>query len=284
MNINQEKLINPKRVNGCIVSQCPACASIGRDLNGKNHLSIKSNGVFNCAVDNSTEHRKLILKLIGMDGDLIDVETPEYRQPIPEVEKIYPNSILSGLVKDHSYYLDKGIREAVLDELKGGKAFKGNMAGRYVFPIVTLDGRIHGFSGRALYENPQIKWKHMGIKKNWVYPAHFVHDDIRRERSVILVESIGDLLALMSAGIRNVLVLFGVNLHGELLSYLIARSPNKIIISTNNDTKHNVGQNAAEKIANKLHNYFGEDKIQIKLPTKKDFGEMTEEEIKIWTK
>ena len=280
--INLEKLVNPKRVNGCIVAQCPACASIGRDLNGKNHLSIRSDGKFNCVIDGSTEHRNLILNLIGVDGGLIEVELPEQKQPIPEVEKIYPNSILDGLVKDHSYYLDKGIREAVLVELKSGKAFKGNMAGRYVFPIVTLDGRIHGFSGRALYENPSIKWKHMGVKKNWVYPAHFVHNDIRRERSVILVESIGDLIALMSAGIRNVLVLFGVNLHGELLSYLIARSPDKIYVSTNNDTKHNVGQEAAERIANKLLNYFGESKVQIKLPTKKDFGDMTEEEIKIW--
>lgn len=282
--INLEKLTNSKRVNGAIVAQCPACAAAGRDLKGKNHLSVLPNGKFNCVVDGSTEHRNLILKLVGLDPNNLEVELPEYKQPVPEVEKIYPRSILDGLVKDHSYYTDRGIKESVLVELMAGKAFKGNMAGRYVFPIVTLDGRIHGFSGRALYENPQVKWKHIGVKSNWVYPSHFVHDDIRRERSVILVESIGDLIALMSAGIRNVLVLFGTNLHGELLSYLIARSPNKIYVSTNNDIKHSVGQDAAERIQRKLSNYFSEDKIQIKLPTKKDFGDMTEEEIKIWSK
>jgi len=84
----------------------------------------------------------------------------------------------------------------------------------------------------------------------------------------------------MSANIRNVLVLFGVNLHSKLLSYLIANNPNKIYISTNNDTKHDVGQRAAERIRHQLLNYFGEDKVEIKLPTKKDFGEMNEEQIK----
>lgn len=277
------KVENAKSNGNKTIGRCPACAANGQDKTG-NHLAVFKDGKFGCVIDQSVEHRNLILKLIGSGDNVIEIEASEYKQPIPEVEKIYPLSILDGLVKDHSHYLDKGISEKVLNELMGGKAFRGNMAGRYVFPIFTLDGRIHGFSGRALYENPQIKWKHFGIKSNWVYPAYFVHDDIRRENSIILVESIGDLIALMSAGIRNVMVLFGVNLHKNLLSYLISRNPNKIIISTNNDVEHAVGQTAAEKIKNKLLNYFGEDKIQIKLPTKKDFGCMDEEEIKIWMK
>jgi len=283
MILDFTKLQHIKRTSGgSIACQCPACAASGHDLNGKNHLLASPNGKFACVVDNGEEHRNLILKLAGRNGSDAETFVQEYKQPIPQIERIFPNSILDGLVKDHSHYTDKGIKDSVLFELKSGRAFKGNMNGRYVFPIVTLDGRIHGFSGRALYDNPQIKWKHMGVKSNWVYPAHFVHDDIRRERSVILVESIGDLISLMSAGVRNVLVLFGVNLHGKLLSYLISRSPDKIYVATNNDVKHDVGQRAAERIAGKLTNYFGEDKIEIKLPTKKDFGDMTEEEIKIW--
>lgn len=283
MILDFTKLQHIKRTNGgSIACQCPACAVNGRDLNGKNHLLASPNGKFACVVDNSEEHRNLILKIAGRDGVDVEAFIQEYKQPIPQIERIFPDSILDGLVKDYSYYTDKGIKDSILIELKSGVAFRGNMNGRYVFPIYDLKGRIHGFSGRAVYDNPKIKWKHMGIKSNWVYPAYFVHDNIKEAKSVILVESIGDLLSLMSAGVRNVLVLFGVNLHGKVLSYLIANSPDKIYIATNNDVKHDVGQRAAERISEKLANYFGQDKIQIKLPTKKDFGDMTEEEIKLW--
>lgn len=278
--INLEKIENKKNLPGKVQGRCPCCAENNQDRSGE-HLILFPDGKFGCVVDDSKEHRARILQLIGL-GDGQEIEISEYKQPVPQVEKIYPLSILDGLVKDHSYYLNKGINEKVLNELMGGKAFRGNMAGRYVFPIFTLDGRIHGFSGRALYENPNVKWRHMGVKRNWVYPAHFVDDDIKQEKTVVLVESIGDLLSLMSAGVRNVLVLFGINIHGELISYLIARNPDKIYIATNNDIEHSVGQDASERISRKLCNYFSEDRIVIKLPTKKDFGEMTGEEIQIW--
>lgn len=277
------KLENAKTAQDKTIARCPACAAMGKDGTG-NHLAVYKNGNFGCVIDNSVEHRNVILKLVGLDPNSVETDfVQEYKQPIPQVERVFPDSILIGLVKDHSFYTSKGIRDAVLEELKAGIAFKGNMNGRYVFPIYDRKGRIHGFSGRALY-GQEIKWKHMGLKTNWVYPAHFNHDDIKNAKSVILVESIGDAVNLMSAGVRNVLVLFGVTLHSKLLSYLIANNPNQIYISTNNDIKHNVGQDAAERIARKLLNYFGPEKIKIRLPTKKDFGDMTEEEIKLFWK
>jgi len=277
--IDIAKLENVKNAQDKVIARCPACAANGKDTTG-NHLAVFKNGKFGCVIDDGVEHRNLILKLAGLDPNSVEVDfVKEYKQPIPQVERVFPESILSGLVKDHSFYTKKGIRDSILNELKAGVAFKGNMNGRYVFPIYNLKGQIHGFSGRALY-NQDIKWKHMGLKTNWVYPAYFNHDIIRNKRSVILVESIGDAVSLMSAGIYNVLVLFGVNLHGKLLSFLIANNPDKIYVSTNNDTKHNVGQEAAERIGRKLLNYFGQEKIEIRLPIKKDFGDMTEEEIK----
>ena len=279
--INISKLENVKHAQDKIIARCPACAANGKDTTG-NHLAVYKIGTFGCVVDDTEEHRNLILKLVGLNpNEAAESVEQEYKQPIPQVERIFPESILAGLVKDHAYYTNKGIRDSVLEELKAGVAYKGNMNGRYVFPIYDLKGRIHGFSGRALY-GQQIKWKHMGLKTNWIYPAYFTHKDILEQKSVILVESIGDAISLMSANFRNILILFGVNLHGKSLSYLIGINPNKIYISTNNDTKHDVGQRAAEKIKNKLLNYFGEDKIEIKLPSKKDFGDMTEEEIKLF--
>jgi hypothetical protein len=61
--------------------------------------------------------------------------------------------------------------------------------------------------------------------------------------------------------------------------------PNKIYISFNNDQeKNNAGNDAAEKGKNKLLRYFDPRQIEIKLPNKKDFGEMSSEEILVWKK
>ena len=57
----------------------------------------------------------------------------------------------------------------------------------------------------------------------------------------------------------------------------------KIIISFNNDSSNNsAGNNAAEKEKEKLSLFFDPSQIKVKLPKKKDFGEMTKEEILNW--
>ena len=41
---------------------------------------------------------------------------------------------------------------------------------------------------------------------------------------------------------------------------------------------------AAEKAKKKLLNHFDPNQIEVKLPVKNDFGDMTREEIKTWLK
>jgi len=54
-------------------------------------------------------------------------------------------------------------------------------------------------------------------------------------------------------------------------------------LNTNNDSeKNNAGNQACEKGMNKLLRYFDARQLSIKLPTKKDFGEMNKEEILQW--
>ena len=52
---------------------------------------------------------------------------------------------------------------------------------------------------------------------------------------VILVESVGDAMALYEQGIKNVLVMFGLSVNGQIVNYLNSKSINQIFISTNND-------------------------------------------------
>jgi hypothetical protein len=59
-----------------------------------------------------------------------------------------------------------------------------------------------------------------------------------------------------------------------------------IIISTNNDadSDYNRGMEAALNIKSKLSKFFNPDTLKVKLPTRKDFGDMTKAEILEWKK
>jgi DNA primase len=198
-------------------------------------------------------------------------------------QKTYPKELLIKLRKDHEYWLKRGVSLETLEMFQGGIADNGKMAYRYVFPIFNSKDEIVGFSGRSLSKNPDIKWKHLGMKSNWCYPLKLNKDIIMKQKEVIIVESIGDLLALWDAGVQNVIVAFGVDLSSSIISLLIKFDIQKIIISFNNDIGNNeIGNKAAEKVKSKLLNHFDENQLKIALPTKKDFGEMTYEEIKEW--
>src|SRR5690606_29717739 len=99
---------------------------------------------------------------------------------------------------------------------------------------------------RDLTGKKEAKWKHIGAKRNWVFPLYMyaerngkkyypVQEAISKTKEVILVESIGDMLALWEYGIQNVLVTFGLTLPSKLCSYLMGLNLKRVIIATNND-------------------------------------------------
>jgi hypothetical protein len=196
-----------------------------------------------------------------------------------EMEKIYPISYLDKLLPMRTFYEKRGISEGTQKIFQCGYAGGGKMYRRIVFPIYDLDNQIHGFSGRTVIEGDNIpKWKHMGRKTNWVYPNHLAHEYIDKSGEVILVESIGDCMALYEAGFKNVLMLAGLDISNKMISYLNAFNLERIIISTNNDkTKEvNSGALASVKIASKLSTVFDLSLIKINPPVNNDFGEMLE--------
>lgn len=205
---------------------------------------------------------------------------PEIKTP-----KIFDKDLLIKLKKDHSYWINRNISEETLNLFLGGVAENGKMKNRYVFPIFNSKKEIVGFSGRDITNKSKIKWKHLGDKINWCYPNFLNLEEIKSQKEAILIESIGDCLALWDAGIKNTIVTFGLDISISILNLLLKIDPNKIYISFNNDQeKNNAGNFAAEKGKNKLLRYFDPKQIQIKLPDKKDFGEMSAEEILIWKK
>ena len=290
MKINLNGLTNLQTLSDGWQAQCPACALHHEDLNGKNHLKIYKNGAFNCAKHSGEkDHNRVIREFLinGKDGaELVDIE---YIDPTPklEAEKIYPEEILSKLLKDYSYWEGRGIKLDVLTKIGGGVApmdgERNKLSGRYIFPIRNLDGKIIGFSGRMLVGNSLApKWKHMFKSSKACWPYHITKPYIQKTKTVVLVESIGDFLALANQGIWNVLVLFGLKVNSKIISALVSSSVEKIIISTNNDSNKtsNWGQIAADRARRVLSNYFDEEKVIIRSPnTGGDWGEADTAEI-----
>jgi hypothetical protein len=201
------------------------------------------------------------------------------QRPILKQQEVFDKSILLKLRKDDSYWIQRGISSEILLPFQGGVASAGKMFNRYVFPIFNKDNDLIGFSGRdisAITLEGRPKWKHLGDKKEWVFPAKVNIQDLKSKKQIILVESIGDLLALRQNNINNALVTFGLNLSSRLVYFLLSLNPNYIIIAFNNDgSDKGAGNVAAENVKNKLANYFDIQQIKIKLPQgQKDFGEM----------
>jgi len=207
------------------------------------------------------------------------------KKPLLKETKKFDIELLSKLEKDHSYWLKRNINQSTLDQFNGGMAYLGKMKNRYVFPIFDTNKNIIGFSGRDTRQNSTIKWKHLGEKNEFLYPTFLNSSIIEEKKEIILVESIGDMLNLWQYGIQNVIVTFGINVSLAILNYCLRIDPKKIYISLNDDSKNNnVGNLAADKALSKLKRYFDTKQLQIKLPFKKDFGEMTQEEISLWSK
>ena len=196
--------------------------------------------------------------------------------------KVFKNELLHKLLPDHKYWNKRGISNETIEIFEGGTTQTGKMAGRYVFPIFNHKKQIIGFAGRDL--KPEVKdkkffrpkWKLIGDKSKWRYPLIANHSLIRDKGHAILVESIGDMLSLWENGIKNCIVIFGINLSPDSMSLLTRLDPDKISIAFNNDSSNNDAGNKAAYIARKkLLQFFDKDQITIKLPEGcNDFNEM----------
>ncbi|MBK27182.1 MAG: hypothetical protein CME70_24475 [Halobacteriovorax sp.] len=215
---------------------------------------------------------------------------------IRDDEKIFPESCLDGLSKDYSIYNEKGISNKTLINFQCGLISKGDMADRFVFPIFNKSGKIHGLSGRDITGRKKAKWKHLGSKTKWCYPYYTnprsdffpTQEAINRANSVILVESIGDMLSLHERGYKNVLVTFGLSISPSLICLLSSLNIDRIIISLNNDSKSGENRGHDASIVNffRLLYYFDYENITICLPcnNKNDFGEMDSTDFSDWAK
>lgn len=283
------------------------CAALYRNGDNKTALQIyKDTGAWKDYVANTpfmpfkqllvltlnSNDPKDLEKYLSKDESFFLTENAREKNEKLYMEDIYPEESLKKLLPHYKFYNNRGISDSTLKQLKGGYATKNQMYQRFVFPIYNEYGQIHGFSGRDMSgKEGRPKWKHIGKKNNWVYPAYVKQDkgiflDEVEEDYVIIVESIGDCLNLIENGFRNILVSFGLDISSKLLCAIVRFSFKKVVLSFNNDSQssENRGMNAAIKNYLKLLNYFDANDVKICLPTKNDFGEMGESDFIKWKK
>ena len=216
----------------------------------------------------------------------LDEERVKYKPRIVE-RRVLSQDFLEDLDLDNSYWHSRDISDETLNVFGGGLSLKGRMQNRYVFPVFNHMDKLVGVSGRYINRIEKFqktpKWKHIGDKFSWNYPLKYNIKILKKLKSIILVESIGDMLALWEAGIKNVIVIFGLNISTAVLNTLLRLDPNRVIISLNNDSENGAGNMAAHKIQRRLLSFFDSHQIKILLPSKNDFGEMSKDEILAWS-
>ena len=238
------------------------------------------------------ERLKEILKSLNSEPDNLKEYKPK---TLIEMDKVYDESILDKLFPNYNFYNKKNISEETQKFFNLGLAGSGNMYRRMVFPIYNEHFQIIGFSGRKVDNVETAKWKHIGKKNNWIYPAYIPNENtvdsvITEKEEVYLVESIGDAMALYDQGIKNVLVIFGLSVSPAIITYLSSKRLNKIIIAGNNDFNSETNRGLIASIKNylKLSSYFDLDVLSIKVPPKgfNDLGESHEAESDLtsWSK
>lgn len=213
----------------------------------------------------------------------------EEKKEILKMSQKYSTKILKRLLPQHNFYLDKGISESTLHKYRSGYATSEKMAKRYVFPIFDTEDKdyIVGFTGRSIYwdKNSTIpKWKHIGRKSEWIYPLYTPYnnelpflDSVLDTRTIYIVESVGDSLALSERGYMNNMVSFGLTLSSNQISKLIELDVNKIIISPNNDSSKldNPGYNSGLKNYLKLLSFFDIKNLEFKpCPENQDLSDL----------
>lgn len=219
--------------------------------------------------------------------------------PIQEKSFIGRDKVRQSLSVPAQYFIDRGFSSEILDKYDVGLCDKPDkeMYNRAVAPIYDIDYRyLVGCSGRSIFEkcsncssyhspNDQCpseadkwkysKWKHSKNFKsqNHLYNFWLAKEYILKEKTVIIVESPGNVWKLEENNIHNSVAIFGSSLSDRQKIILDSSGAMNIVILTDNDE---AGLKAAAQIKNKCQNTY---RIFTPKILKPDIAEMTPNEI-----
>lgn len=216
-----------------------------------------------------------------------------------EKSLITRDHVRKSLTIPAQYFIDRGFSANILDRYDVGVCDKPDkeMYNRAVAPIYDIDYRyLVGCSGRSIFEkcidcgsyhNPKdscpleaekwkySKWKHSKNLKsqNHLYNFWLAKKHILDTKTVILVESPGNVWKLEEHDIHNSVGIFGSSLSDRQKIILDSSGAMNIVILTDNDE---AGSKAAIQIKNKCQNTY---RVFIPKISKPDIAEMTADEI-----
>ncbi len=153
--------------------------------------------------------------------------------------------------------LSKGYREEVLDNLGLIKNNDFNPSDlfidRVMFPIHDLEGRVVGFTARALNDTKIAKY--LNSKENVIFKKgdilfnyHRALKEIKRQKTIIIVEGNMDAIRLYINDFKNVVALMGTALTDKQME-IIKSNRSKVILMLDNDE---AGENATLSVGEAL--------------------------------
>lgn len=235
------------------------------------HFVAQVLGLEQCYLDNAS----------AQDIEISKIVKRHRKKQLSAVNKgVLLATMLNHMKADQVYYPNRGVSPEIIAKYhisfcntKGKEMYK-----RSFFPILDITGRyISGWSGRSIYEQcSRCKMyhyrdrqecpsnQHRGIYTKWrhskdfhtelcLYNIWYAKPFISRTGTVILCEGPGDVWAYETAGIKNSVAVFGVNISRQQRLMLQNAGALTIILSFDNDV---AGQNAMQKIEKELTNYF----------------------------
>ena len=263
-----------------------------------------------CSFDNAIAFAQKFLNQ-NLDDIKINKKTIEKNQFVNTVKYISDNNENSqtGITKTQiqksleipsKYFISRGFSAEILKRYDVGECYNPNkeMNSRAVVPVYDSEHKFMvGCTGRSIFEKcykcsayhdqtvdcPDSdnswkfsKWKHSYQFKTqeYLYNLWFAKKHIKESRSVILVESPGNVWRLEEAGIHNAVAIFGSSLADKQKLLLDMSGAMSLILIMDNDE---AGKKASEQITKKCQKIYNIHTINI---THEDIACMTIQDVK----
>lgn len=148
-------------------------------------------------------------------------------------------SAFSGMAVREGYKEDFLVRTGLTIKRESG-GYYDRFAGRVMFPVHSLSGRVIAFGGRTLrtdkktakyLNSPESEIYH---KSNTLYGIYFAKKAITQQNFCILVEGYFDVLSMVQSGVENVVASSGTSLTSEQIR-LISRFTKNITVIYDGD-------------------------------------------------
>ena len=257
-------------------------------------ISVKKN---NCSIGMAVEWLEGFVgdKFATLTDDII--EKRKFTQLLRDHDKQQKISTLTrDDIRKHlnipsEYFLNRNYDKKTLDHFDVGVCFKreSDMFMRNVVPVYK-NGFYVGSTGRSSNDKCPIcsmyhykhkmcptnkieeKWAQKWINSKHFDSGNFLYNIDNLDNNLIIVEGAADVWKLHECGINSAAI-FGSTLTDYQAEILKSMYIEKILIGLDNDEAGNSG---SDKIYDKLKRYFPMERIEL---PKKDFGEMTKQEI-----